>query len=329
MRYWWVNQNRTFQHEVPGGYLWSPKKSRDGSINHFYETMREVAIGDLVFSYNDTKIMAIGAAVSPAYTCPKPEVFGTSGANWDDIGWRVDVRFRILSNQISPKLHMDLLLQFLPERYSPIRADGVGNQMYLAEISTSFAQALIALVGVEAEVVLQNAREEKVAREDQDAYLTKEADILSEWDEVQIDKIKNDMALRDTEKEQVIKARKGQGLFRNRVAVIERYCRVTHVDRLEHLIASHIKPWRVAANTERLDGANGLLLTPTIDHLFGKGYISFKNDGAVIISPVVDRFSLHKMGLSTEGDLTVGGFSKQQASYLEYHRDSILLKAKA
>ncbi|MDP3920860.1 MAG: hypothetical protein Q8R76_08655 [Candidatus Omnitrophota bacterium] len=140
MRYWWVNQNRTFRHEVPGGYLWSPKKSQDGSINHFYETMREVAPGDLIFSYNATKIMALGLAERPAYTCPKPEAFGAAGANWDNVGWRVDVNFKVLLEQIQPKEHMALLRQCLPQKYSPIREDGIGNQIYLAEIPQRFAQ---------------------------------------------------------------------------------------------------------------------------------------------------------------------------------------------
>lgn len=328
MRYWWVNQNRTFQFEVPGGYMWSPKINRNNSINHFYETMREVAIRDFVFSYNETKIMAMGSAVSPAYTCPKPKDFGVTGANWNDIGWRVDVNFRFLKNQISPKAHMSLLRQFLPEKYSPIRADGIGNQMYLAEIPESLAHALIALIGGEAEAILLNAKREAGARENQDPYASKEVSILSEWDEVQINKVKGDMSLRETEKDQVIKARKGQGLFRKRVAQIERWCRVTRVERSEHLIASHIKPWRVSTNTDRLDGENGLFLTPTVDHLFGNGYISFKNDGAIIVSPVADRTSLHKMGLSAEGALNVGAFTRQQSNFLEYHRDSILLKAR-
>ena len=43
--------------------------------------------------------------------------------------------------------------------------------------------------------------------------------------------------------------------------------------RVEHLVASHTKPWRDSTNEERLDGENGLLLTPTIDHLFDKGFI--------------------------------------------------------
>jgi hypothetical protein len=45
MRYWWVNQNQTYRHEVPGGYLWSPKAKTNGQINPFYEFMREVSPG--------------------------------------------------------------------------------------------------------------------------------------------------------------------------------------------------------------------------------------------------------------------------------------------
>lgn len=60
MRYWWVNQNQTYKFEVNGGFLWSPKTRSDGGKNHFYKTMEEVRPGDLVFSYCDTYIKAIG-----------------------------------------------------------------------------------------------------------------------------------------------------------------------------------------------------------------------------------------------------------------------------
>ena len=40
MRYWWVSQNQTFEHEVTGGYLWSPKVKKGGALNHYYETMQ-------------------------------------------------------------------------------------------------------------------------------------------------------------------------------------------------------------------------------------------------------------------------------------------------
>ena len=46
-------------HEVEGGYLWSPKRSASGARNPFYESMREVSPGDLIFSFMDTRIQAI------------------------------------------------------------------------------------------------------------------------------------------------------------------------------------------------------------------------------------------------------------------------------
>lgn len=54
MRYWWVNQNQTYKSEVPGGFLWSPKTRADGARNQFYGYMREVAVGDVIFSFCDT-----------------------------------------------------------------------------------------------------------------------------------------------------------------------------------------------------------------------------------------------------------------------------------
>jgi hypothetical protein len=99
---------------------------------------------------------------------------------------------------------------------------------------------------------------------------------------------------------------------------------VTKVERLEHLAASHTKPWRDSTNEERLDGENGLLLTPTIDHLFDKGFISFENKGDLIVSPVADRASLLKMGIRPEGKVNVGVFSEGQRKFLNYHRENVL-----
>jgi predicted restriction endonuclease len=107
---------------------------------------------------------------------------------------------------------------------------------------------------------------------------------------------------------------------------LEHFCRVTRVDRPEHLIASHIKPWRESDNRERLFEGNGLLLTPTIDHLFDRGFISFENNGELLISPVAHGESLNKMGVITNRVVNVGGFAEPQREFLEFHRDSVFLK---
>jgi hypothetical protein len=154
------------------------------------------------------------------------------------------------------------------------------------------------------------------------------SELLKKWDEVQEEKVQKDDSISVTEREQVIQSRRGQGKFRARVANIERFCRITRVDRLEHLIASHIKPWSVADNKERLDGENGFMLTPSVDHLFNNGFISFRNNGSLIISPVAHTDSLIKMGIPQDEGFNVGHFIGRQNEYLEYHRDSILLKAR-
>src|SRR5215471_19479856 len=76
MRFWWVNQNQTFRQEITGGYLWSPKRNADGGRNPFYESMREVSPGDVIFSFVDTRIAAIG--ISQSYCWETPEAAGVS-----------------------------------------------------------------------------------------------------------------------------------------------------------------------------------------------------------------------------------------------------------
>lgn len=56
MNYWWVNQNQTHDQEIPGGYMWSPKRKKDEKPWIFYDNMAKVLPGDVVFSFFDTLI---------------------------------------------------------------------------------------------------------------------------------------------------------------------------------------------------------------------------------------------------------------------------------
>ena len=129
MHYWWVNQNQTFRQEFEGGYLWSPKRKADDSRNPFYEFMREVAPGDLVFSFADTRIPALSVAQTTAYEAPKPQEFGPAGPNWSDIGWKVNVRYFRMTNDIRPADHLDVLRPLFPRRYSPLRSQAAETRV--------------------------------------------------------------------------------------------------------------------------------------------------------------------------------------------------------
>ena len=71
---------------MQGGFLWSPKTNKNGARNQFYDNMALVKPGDVVFSFSDTRIRAIGRAVGPAETASKPN-FGSAGSNWQNEGW--------------------------------------------------------------------------------------------------------------------------------------------------------------------------------------------------------------------------------------------------
>jgi putative restriction endonuclease len=318
VRYWWVNQNQTYRQEVEGGYLWSPKRSAGGARNPFYESMREVSPGDLIFSFMATRIQAIGIAQSYCWESPKPLEFGTAGQNWEHIGWKVKVAFTPLATKIRPKDHIEVLRPLLPERYSPLQPNGNGLQsVYLTEIPESLGEVLIGLIGREVEPLALAARSTKPIV----------ADDLDLWEGRIEREVATDKTLPETDRLAIIRARRGQGLFKDRVSQIESRCRITGVHNPVHLVASHCKPWRDSSNEERLDGENGLLLTPSIDHLFDRGFIGFEDNGRLIISPVAHRPSLERMGIETTKPMNVGGFTSGQKAFLEFHRTAVLLQA--
>ena len=164
----------------------------------------------------------------------------------------------------------------------------------------------------------------EVLASDKDTY---SIEFISNEDAIQLiddtveQEIKNNTEIDETERKALVSSRRGQGRFRQNLASIEKCCRVTGVTDPRLLRASHIKPWRSCANNhERLDGYNGLLLAPHIDHLFDRGYISFSDEGNLLVSPRInpDQFSL--LGISLDPTPNVGSFTEEQKSYLEFHR---------
>lgn len=323
MRWWWVNQSQTFQHELGGNYLWSPKLKANGARNPFYEFMREVAPGDLIFSYAQGRILAYGIARSNAYEAPKPAEFGEAGRNWSEIGWRIDVAFTRLATVFRPIEWMERLRPLLPARYAPLRPNGHGLQsMYLTLLPESFALALADSIGSELAALAraQVVHEHALSAPNQEIAL---------WERHLQQEIERSASISETEKEALVLARRGQGLFRRLVQEREPRCRITGVERAEHLRASHCKPWRDCKDHhERLDPDNGLMLTPSIDHLFDRGFISFENDGRLLVSPVAHAESLRRMGVPVERELRTDAFRPAQRSFLEYHRDLVFLKSR-
>lgn len=213
----------------------------------------------------------------------------------------------------------------MPGHYSPIRENGNGNQVaYLSKIPRALAAALINLTEPSLRLLFDDSR---IVREEMPSPIISEPVVLFDWEERIQATILARTDLPETTRKALVSARRGQGRFRQDVHRFERECRITRVNNSEHLIASHIKPWGEATDEERLSGANGLLLTPSIDHLFDRGFISFGNDGEVLVSPIADTDSVARMGVSLDRPLFGGRFNDDQKYFLDYHRRQIFLKA--
>lgn len=133
-----------------------------------------------------------------------------------------------------------------------------------------------------------------------------------------------------TSSQRTIEVRTKQQLFRRRLLGYERECRLTGVRDLRFVRASHIKPWSKATSSERVDGCNGLLLTPTADHLFDQGWISFTNAGQLLCSRFLSRNVGEHLGLDLRTGRKCGStFLATQRGYLEYHRDEVFEKKQA
>ena len=212
MNYWWVNQNQTYKTEIEGGFLWSPKTNKDGARNQFYDNMAATGLGDIIFSFCDTRIKAIGVVVGAAETAEKPN-FGAAGANWAKQGWYVPVEFSEIPNPPRPKDFIDELRPFLSTKYAPLQKSGDGLQsVYLAAVSPEFAEVVLRKIGRSGGGFPSTA-----AIVEQGNALAQEVAITGRTD------------IGPTTKQQMIAARRGQGIFKANVRLNESRCRITAV----------------------------------------------------------------------------------------------------
>jgi hypothetical protein len=306
VNYWWVNHKQTAKQELVGGYLWAPTAKVDGRPSRFYDALKVARPGDMVFSFANSRIGAVGEVTGLYVDADKPAELERAGESWARAGWRLPVKFTMLSQPLHPASNMEKLRPYLPTKYSPIRENGHGNQqVYLAEIGPLLAKAVLDLI------------ESKDTLSFLDTWELDDAAAMA-------DLLRRKVP--ETQRLQLIEARVGQGKFRSNVRGIEPRCRITGISDDRFLIASHIQPWSKSSDEARLDGNNGLLLAAHVDHLFDKGYITFEDNGHVrwhdeLPQAVMAALALppvrHPMALNDA-----------QKAYMAYHRNQIFSRRK-
>ncbi len=303
MAFWWVNQGSTWRQEIHCGFMWSPKTNKGDVPSVYYDNMLRVRNGDVVFSYFKGRIGAIGLITDEAVSSGKPD-FGSAGRHWSQDGWEVLVNYEVLDQPVDPRLLLDLYNQ-TSVSHGPMNDEGKVTLAYLFALNESFGSALLEICGSE---IVDHLRAPSIERQ-ADELVIDEHELFA------------DDNLTRTERRQLTLARIGQGLFKARVAELEPACRITGLSLQKHLVASHVKPWRDSSSEERLDGANGLLLSPHVDHLFDRGLLSFRDRGDPLWSVKTPEDVIARWHLTVVQPPRP--FRSRQRAYLEYHRDVV------
>lgn len=139
------------------------------------------------------------------------------------------------------------------------------------------------------------------------------------------DFIKNvtDFELTGSEKEAIIKTRIGHSKFKELLKSENQFCPICGLKNSSLLLASHIKPWSKSNSKEKVDKNNGLLLCPNHDYLFDKGFISFDDDGKLLISSLLEEEDTKILGLNKEIQLDL---SNEKKEYIKWHREHLYKK---
>lgn len=115
--------------------------------------------------------------------------------------------------------------------------------------------------------------------------------------------------------------RKNQVKYREELYNEFHRCPFTQIDEFRLLVASHIKPYAISTKKEQSDSNNGLLLSPLYDKLFDKGFISFDNDGHILISDWLSPKNQELISFDySPADLNL---NEQRRKYMEYHRENV------
>src|SRR5260370_16620756 len=139
------------------------------------------------------------------------------------MGWRVNVSFVSLVNKNRQKGHMDVLRAVLPQRYSPLQANGNGIQsIYLTELSPSFAEVLSGLIGNEVRPLLAGTSVDAAV---EDGRIVT-GDDLDVWEARLEEQVETAVSVTKTDREAIVRTRVGRGLFKQRVWQTETTCRI-------------------------------------------------------------------------------------------------------
>lgn len=103
---------------------------------HHWAAVSGVKQGDIIFTYQEKKIICINKALTNGFAASKPPYLDTDN-QWEENGWMVNIQYEELHNPLIIKEHINKILEFKSKNSYrfPFRDNGDGNVEYLYGIS--------------------------------------------------------------------------------------------------------------------------------------------------------------------------------------------------
>jgi len=310
MQFYWVNLGATFKEVLDNKFLWAPLYSKtlkdkdDPSkgmrIKHFshWDNVADVRKGDVIFCNYSREIQFIAVAKSDSYNADQPKTRAFS--EWEARGNKIDVEIVPLQNSISIDGEIsDLFSSRFNKGSNPkvITTNGTVFQGYLASIPVGAAMVILKCAGETEQLIINKSD-----------FFAKRPGVS----------VSQEGSNKPTVRKAIADARIGQGKFRKDLIRYWESCPITNLRNKDLLVASHIQPWAISSDRERLDPFNGLLLAVHIDRLFDKGLISFDDSGKIIISDLLSSQDARTLGINSKLTIPI---TREHMEYLKKHRE--------
>lgn len=318
MALWWVNLGRRLAAQVENSSLWCPNRvvKKNGTLappTWHWSIIEHVKPGEFIVAAKAGKV--VGLAIANALAIPnrpKPAGF-PDGDRWHDVGWLLPVTFVLFDGaRRRDEFISDLFLT--PAARSPIRVDKKtgtknGNEIYMAAVNDLDGEKLFTRISAALDRENPGCIERALERQGPAGAPSSKSQ-------------------KATTRTAVVDARLGQGRFRrDLLSQFGNRCCATELDIPDLLIASHIYPWGLASDEERLDPYDGLLLSAGVDAAFDKGLITIDEEGRWIAATHFSDEQLVQAGLERIIGKPVRGIEERHQEFLARHRTRALSHA--
>ncbi|MBV8741507.1 MAG: HNH endonuclease [Sinobacteraceae bacterium] len=312
-RFWWVNHPSFPVFDGEPSSLWfAQRRVQNKTRAESERNVQRLLPGDLLCVAHADALCAAGVVLKVAQQEHRLTAAGSSAPTQGQTeqGFAVPVRLVAFSGALRLTEHAARLIAVMPRRNAPLRAGGSLNRdAWLTLMPAPLVATIRELLRGELEQIVSIATAmlgSRLGDDAAEAMLQQRSDL--------------DAALRL----ELLNARFGQGLFRANVEQVQQGCRITGLLDRRHVRAVHIKPWARSSDAERLDGHNGVLLSPHLAQLFERGYLSFSDAGALLLSRELNPAVLRSW--SIDADACCGTFAPEQHRYLEFHRREVFAR---